>query len=50
VSVRFETAIIGSDFQIGEITREQFVPEPATLTLVGVGVMAVGALRRRRAA
>jgi hypothetical protein len=50
VSVRFETAIIGSDFQIGEITREQLVPEPATLSLVGVGVMAAGALRRRRAA
>jgi hypothetical protein len=50
VSVRFETAIIGSDFQIGEITRELLVPEPATLSLVGFGLLAAGAIRRRRAA
>lgn len=38
VSVTFETAIIGSDFQVGSITREAQIPEPATATLALVAI------------
>lgn len=47
VSITFETAIIGSDFQIGSITRE-VVPEPSSLTLLGAGIILVAHRRRCR--
>jgi hypothetical protein len=46
VTVTFETAIIGSDFEIASITRE-VIPEPTSLALLGMGGLAL--LRRRRA-
>ncbi len=47
VSVRFESAIIGTDFTIASITREA-VPAPGTACLLGLGGLAT--LRRRRSA
>ena len=45
VTLVIDTAIIGSDFQVGAITREA-VPEPTSLALLGLG--GLGLLRRRR--
>ena len=49
VTFTVDTAIIGSDFQIGSITREgpPLIPEPATAGLLALGGAAL--LRRRRA-
>ena len=56
VSVFFDTAIIGSDFDIASITRElvnapppQDVPAPAAFALLGLGAMGLGYARRRSA-
>jgi hypothetical protein len=45
VTLVIETAIIGSDFQVGPITRE-VIPEPTSLALLGLS--GLGLLRRRR--
>ena len=49
VTVTFETAIIGTDFQVASITRETIIPEPATLSLLAIGGAAMVLRRRRRA-
>ena len=50
VTLLFDTAILGSDFSVGAITRESNapVPEPTSLAVLGLGGLA--ALRRRRRA
>ncbi|MGB3721433.1 MAG: PEP-CTERM sorting domain-containing protein [Pacificimonas sp.] len=52
VSVVFDTNIIGTDFDIGSITRELVdaapVPAPAAFALFGLGLIGAGALRRKR--
>ena len=45
VTLVIDTAIIGSDFQVGAITRE-VIPEPTSLAVLGLG--GLGLLRRRR--
>lgn len=48
VTVTFTTAIIGSDYRIGSITRETVIPEPASAILLGgMALLAVSARRRR---
>lgn len=48
VTVSFSTAIIGSDYRIGSITRETVIPEPATAILLGGMALLAVCPRRRR--